>query len=353
MAPTGPSHDNDQPKPVEGQELPLDGEPVVTAASASVEVPASEGVEAPSGGAVLAAALRAVPEGTWLNEFGEGGPLSVDQYWLEGTFLRRFGNLIHILDLEVIKEEDRPKCHLPIQWAVRRNPNPDGAASPKILNSRREVLEVLSAAGIEVINQNRNCLEGMSCPDCGQNSAFDLEVEGVLEGDRSGSLTRATVEMTDDGFCEPLFRSDTGWTGPCECAQCGCAGTVGDFRFDPKASVAPADSPAVDLPGDLYASVCLPDLEDEDELSMLILESLQSVGRIPAVLDEDGDPVDPDRDYGVTWSSKHVCEVFRKGAVGTHPETGEVVDERELVARVTVAYEPGSAQVVVGPKPAM
>ena len=87
-------------------------------------------------------------------------------------------------------------------------------------------------------------------------------------------------------------------------------------------------------------SLSLPDLGDEDDMDVLVLEALQASGRIPKVVDCEGDPEDPRRDYHVTWSSKNDCEVFRSGASGTVPETGEVVNENERLLRVSVTLLP-------------
>ena len=61
---------------------------------------------------------------------------------------------------------------------------------------------------------------------------------------------------------------------------------------------------------------------------------------IPRVVDRDGDAEDPRRDYHVNWSSKHDCEVIRKGASGIVPGTREVVDENERLVRVSVTLTP-------------
>jgi hypothetical protein len=88
----------------------------------------------------------------------------------------------------------------------------------------------------------------------------------------------------------------------------------------------------------LSVDVNLPNLADEDDLDKLLLETLQAQGRFAETTGLDGDPADPRRDYYVVWASKDACEVFKKGASGIVPGTGEAVNENELVARVAVSY---------------
>jgi Zn ribbon nucleic-acid-binding protein len=65
---------------------------------------------------------------------------------------------------------------------------------------------------------NKNCLEGIRCPQCGHEDAFRIEAQ-------------ITVYVTDDGT------EDEGghyaWDGesPCRCAECGHAGKLEDFRI--------------------------------------------------------------------------------------------------------------------------
>ena len=66
---------------------------------------------------------------------------------------------------------------------------------------------------------NKNCLEGIRCPQCGHEDAFRIEAQ-------------ITVYVTDDGT------EDEGghyaWDGesPCRCAECGHAGKIADFRIE-------------------------------------------------------------------------------------------------------------------------
>jgi len=62
---------------------------------------------------------------------------------------------------------------------------------------------------------NDNCLSGIRCPECGYEDSFFIRAE-------------VTVEVTDDGTGDAR---DFDWsaTSHISCADCRCAGTVGEF----------------------------------------------------------------------------------------------------------------------------
>jgi len=64
---------------------------------------------------------------------------------------------------------------------------------------------------------NTNCLEGMSCPDCGSEEPFRIQAE-------------VTVKMYDSG--SDNVDGDITWSGDntCTCVECGYLGPVVDFR---------------------------------------------------------------------------------------------------------------------------
>src|ERR1700722_14907404 len=66
---------------------------------------------------------------------------------------------------------------------------------------------------------NTNCLEGIKCPDCGNEDAFYID-------------TSAVMYVTDDGAEN---RGDTSWNDEShtECAQCERSGKLADFRAKP------------------------------------------------------------------------------------------------------------------------
>jgi Zn ribbon nucleic-acid-binding protein len=70
---------------------------------------------------------------------------------------------------------------------------------------------------------NKNCLEGIRCPQCGHEDGFRIEAQ-------------ITVYVNDDGT------EDEGghyaWDGesPCSCAECDHAGTIKDFRVENQSS---------------------------------------------------------------------------------------------------------------------
>jgi hypothetical protein len=65
---------------------------------------------------------------------------------------------------------------------------------------------------------NKNCLEGIRCPQCDQEDAFRIEA-------------RIMVYVTDDGTEEGGHYA---WDGesPCHCADCRHAGTIKDFQIE-------------------------------------------------------------------------------------------------------------------------
>lgn len=65
---------------------------------------------------------------------------------------------------------------------------------------------------------NENCLEGIRCPVCGNNSSFKIEA-------------RVTCAVTDDGSV--VEDGDHEWDddSSCVCSNCGESGTVSDFDF--------------------------------------------------------------------------------------------------------------------------
>ena len=65
---------------------------------------------------------------------------------------------------------------------------------------------------------NKNCLEGIRCPECGHEDAFRIEAQ-------------ITVHVTDEGTEEG---GDTEWTDAsyCECAGCKHAATIKDFTIE-------------------------------------------------------------------------------------------------------------------------
>lgn len=67
---------------------------------------------------------------------------------------------------------------------------------------------------------NKNCLEGMACPECGSEGPFQI-------------VATALMEVHDDGVEGPASSFGQGyqWTSGsfCRCAACEHEATVGDF----------------------------------------------------------------------------------------------------------------------------
>ena len=68
---------------------------------------------------------------------------------------------------------------------------------------------------------NTNCLEGMTCPKCGQTEALHIAVT-------------SWVKMTDDGtdgMADGLPSYDTEWdeNSPCQCPECDHFGVAHEF----------------------------------------------------------------------------------------------------------------------------
>lgn len=67
--------------------------------------------------------------------------------------------------------------------------------------------------------ENKNCLVGWKCPDCGSIGPFDLSAVEVKR-----------IRLHDSGT-EDIGSSSTEWEShsDCECVECGYAGVVSDF----------------------------------------------------------------------------------------------------------------------------
>jgi len=66
---------------------------------------------------------------------------------------------------------------------------------------------------------NKNCLEGIRCPQCGDEDAFRIEAQ-------------ITVYVTDDGTEDDGGHYAWDDQSPCRCAGCGHAGTIKDFTIE-------------------------------------------------------------------------------------------------------------------------
>jgi Zn ribbon nucleic-acid-binding protein len=66
---------------------------------------------------------------------------------------------------------------------------------------------------------NKNCLEGIRCPQCGHEDAFRIEAQ-------------ITVYVTDDGTEDQ--GGDYAWEdeSPCQCVACMHTATIKDFRIE-------------------------------------------------------------------------------------------------------------------------
>ena len=66
---------------------------------------------------------------------------------------------------------------------------------------------------------NRNCLEGMRCPQCGSEEPFRIVVT-------------MSVKMWDEGSGDDTMGGDQEWDehSYCECCECEYHGNVGNFR---------------------------------------------------------------------------------------------------------------------------
>lgn len=67
------------------------------------------------------------------------------------------------------------------------------------------------------MTDNVNCLEGMRCPDCGQNDSFNI-------------VGTAEFDVSDDGTGSDF--TDVEWhdDSKASCPDCGWHGTVGSLR---------------------------------------------------------------------------------------------------------------------------
>lgn len=68
---------------------------------------------------------------------------------------------------------------------------------------------------------NSNCLEGLRCPNCGQNNCFVIT-----------AIRHAQVHLYDDGTDESIYGS-VEWedNAPCSCPECNWAGVAGNLPW--------------------------------------------------------------------------------------------------------------------------
>jgi hypothetical protein len=72
-------------------------------------------------------------------------------------------------------------------------------------------------------NPNSNCLEGMSCPDCGQPHRFKIVGKALFEITDDGTEDYNDVEFFDDDHAS--------------CPECHWTGVVGNLREETRSEV--------------------------------------------------------------------------------------------------------------------
>ncbi|MHB8408285.1 MAG: hypothetical protein ACYDHY_09405 [Acidiferrobacterales bacterium] len=73
---------------------------------------------------------------------------------------------------------------------------------------------------------NRNCLEGMACPECGSGQPFRITVSTTVEMWDNGTESHGDVEYYDDAYCQ--------------CVMCSHSGKVVNFRLTEETATAEA-----------------------------------------------------------------------------------------------------------------
>lgn len=68
---------------------------------------------------------------------------------------------------------------------------------------------------------NKNCLEGIKCPECGNEQSFRID-------------GRCTFRVTDDGS-EAVGDHEWGDHDLTQCDSCDCSGPLRDFRIENRA----------------------------------------------------------------------------------------------------------------------
>lgn len=63
---------------------------------------------------------------------------------------------------------------------------------------------------------NYNCLEGIQCPECGNERSFHIEAKALFQVYDNGTADYEEVQWEDNSYIA--------------CDQCTCSGKVGDFR---------------------------------------------------------------------------------------------------------------------------
>lgn len=70
---------------------------------------------------------------------------------------------------------------------------------------------------------NTNCLEGIACPKCGNESRFRIQVRTLANVTDDGAETFGDMEWDDSSYAE--------------CPECGRHGTLADFRLSRDANI--------------------------------------------------------------------------------------------------------------------
>lgn len=70
---------------------------------------------------------------------------------------------------------------------------------------------------------NENCLEGVSCPKCGQDKRFWIEGEAMFDVTDDGTTEFQDVEWDDDSLCR--------------CRECGHQGILAAFKSEGVAAI--------------------------------------------------------------------------------------------------------------------
>lgn len=86
---------------------------------------------------------------------------------------------------------------------------------------------------------NENCLEGMCCPECGNESAFVIDTEGTDpnaqyatdDDDSDYDVIIYPAHWTDDGSTDTYGDTDFPSDGECKCTECGHTAMTEAFRF--------------------------------------------------------------------------------------------------------------------------
>ncbi len=97
---------------------------------------------------------------------------------------------------------------------------------------------------------NTNCLEGIKCPDCGNEKAFYIQSTAVMHVTDDGAECRSDIEWDDDSHTQ--------------CPACERTGKLAEFRVKPRQYTVSSSHGELTIDADGRVTECQIDNDDPD-----------------------------------------------------------------------------------------